>query len=175
MCFRRSWRSQGDVDCNATPIRGPDTVPDFDLANDVGGCFLEKQSQNNCYNYGTDILTNTFAQPGVGSSTLRYGGITCESISMRAVSDGLIPLNTTETPTDVPEVGHYVSLWSSPWDYHWARRDSNGMWSHKPGMSPVKTVDNAGMPMKNPATASMRPYTEMCGYFIAVPSKMTIR
>merc|ERR1711959_191686 len=77
--------ANGDVDCNATPIRGPDTVPDFDLANDVGGCFLEKQLQNNCYNYGTDILTDTFAQPGKATLHAVYD-TACNSVARLAIS-----------------------------------------------------------------------------------------
>ena len=40
------------VDCNRVPIRGPDTVPVYDPNSDDGGCFLKRQSENNCYAYG---------------------------------------------------------------------------------------------------------------------------
>jgi hypothetical protein len=49
--------------CDATPIKGPDSVPDFNPDKNNYGCFEEKQWENNCYNYGNDIVTNTFAQP----------------------------------------------------------------------------------------------------------------
>ena len=77
-----------NADCNHTPIKGPDTVPQYDPSSDDQGCFVKKQSDNNCYAYGkripfelcqthpkdgiicyfrltgTDIVTNSFPQPG---------------------------------------------------------------------------------------------------------------
>lgn len=66
--------------CNQVPIRGPDTVPKYDPQTDDDGCFVDRQTENNCYAYGkdsfslscislgdflgTDIVTNTFPQPG---------------------------------------------------------------------------------------------------------------
>ena len=66
--------------CDQVPIRGPDTVPKYDPKTDDDGCFISRQTENNCYAYGqskafvqliftkdilgTDIVTNTFPQPG---------------------------------------------------------------------------------------------------------------
>jgi hypothetical protein len=38
--------------CNTVPIRGPDTVPKYDPETDDDGCFITKQTENNCYAYG---------------------------------------------------------------------------------------------------------------------------
>lgn len=40
------------VDCNKVPIRGPDSVPTYDPNSDDGGCFVKRQTENNCYAYG---------------------------------------------------------------------------------------------------------------------------
>lgn len=34
-------------------------------------------------------------------------------------------------------------------DYHWYRKDSNGYWSHKPGVTPVVNTDASGNLIKN--------------------------
>lgn len=41
-----------NVDCNHIPIVGPDTVPKYDPKTDDDGCFIKKQTENNCYAYG---------------------------------------------------------------------------------------------------------------------------
>lgn len=71
--------TSSNADCNSVPIKGPDTVPKYDPNSDDSGCFVKKQSENNCYAYGkrrrcwihhcgslvgTDIVTNSFPQPG---------------------------------------------------------------------------------------------------------------
>ena len=44
-----------NADCNHAPIKGPDTVPQYDPSSDDQGCFVKKQSDNNCYAYGKTI------------------------------------------------------------------------------------------------------------------------
>ena len=77
--------STNNADCNSVPIKGPDTVPKYDPNSDDSGCFVKKQSENNCYAYGkkgqrgsirqwrsflgTDIVTNSFPQPGENEKT----------------------------------------------------------------------------------------------------------
>lgn len=41
-----------NANCNHVPIVGPDTVPVYDPTTDDNGCFIQKQSENNCYAYG---------------------------------------------------------------------------------------------------------------------------
>ena len=43
---------ENNADCNKVPITGPDTVPQYAPNTDDGGCFVKKQSENNCYAYG---------------------------------------------------------------------------------------------------------------------------
>ena len=91
---------------------------------------------------GTNIVTNTFPQPGDTNVYLiertksqrfalfligRYSGsrlssITCESVRRAAVLDGLVYYGTL-IPKGHPKAGHFVALLISPnADYHWVRR-----------------------------------------------------
>ena len=46
--------TESNADCNKVPIKGPDTVPQYDPNSDDGGCFVKKQTENNCYAYGNE-------------------------------------------------------------------------------------------------------------------------
>merc|ERR1712232_710997 len=121
-----------------------------DVKNDDNGCFLTKQRYNNCYNYGTDILTNSFAQPGrrdfdggdglCSHSSRPCMPNTCEDVKKGALADGLTWVGT-ELPTQLPEEGHYVSLhiWPNS-NFHWLRMDATMKWSHKPGGTAVRNM-----------------------------------
>lgn len=159
--------------CDQIPIIGSDLVPNFDPKSDDQGCFQEKQWDNNCYNYGNDIVTNSFAQPGRGTGH-KWESNTCEDVKKAAISDGLQWIGT-EYPSNKPDQGHYLALLIWPeTNFHWVRLDSNGMWSHKPGGSEITNRDNDGKGITNPAFQDFSPWTEFCGYFIAQPSKINI-
>ena len=40
------------VNCDRVPIKGSDRVPAYNPLTGNGGCFVKKQSKNNCYAYG---------------------------------------------------------------------------------------------------------------------------
>lgn len=170
-----------DSDCTG-PIRGSDDAHDihYDVQNDVNGCFVTKQSDNNCYNYGNDVLTNTFAQPGRGTgvcppNTRPCVENTCEAVKNAAIHDGLQWVGT-ELPTSLPEKGHYVSLhiWPNS-NFHWLRMDANMKWSHKPGGSPVRNYDNNHDEIVDPSKADVSPWSQHCGYLLSIPSGATIK
>lgn len=48
------------INCNHVPIKGPDTVPIYNPLTDNGGCFITKQSNNNCYAYGEHFSLEFF-------------------------------------------------------------------------------------------------------------------
>jgi hypothetical protein len=51
--------------------------------------------------------------------------------------------------------GWYVALVLRPGtDYYWYRQDKAGCWSHKPGSTAARNVDNAGQPIADPKTES---------------------
>ena len=167
--------------CNDVPIVGPDDPAKvhFDKAHDCDGCFVTDQRKNNCYDYGTDIVSSTFAQPGRGSGVCKKTDRpciphTCANVSKAAESDGLV-WHGTELPDALPVSGHYVSLhiWPDS-NFHWLRMDANKYWSHKPGGSPVRNVDNNGDLIDDPAKADVSPWTQHCGYMLAKPSVLTI-
>ena len=93
-----------------------DTVPgsspvSYNPAGDCDGNFMSYKNQpnNNCYAYGTNIATNTFAQPGRASkdSTPWSLGFTAEIVTANAVLDGLIELSQT-TIADLIEQSGYT-------------------------------------------------------------------
>ena len=176
----------GKDNCTAvepTWIRASDdpTTIHFDVEHDDGGCFLNEQPNNNCYNYGTDVISNTFAQPGRGSGVCSHTtrpcvANTCADVRKAAESDGLVWVGeSADLPKTLPESGHYVSLhiWPDS-NFHWLRMDADMTWSHKPGGSPVKNVDNNGAKIKDPAQADVSPWTLHCGYMLTHPSNVSL-
>ena len=132
--------------------------------------------KNNCYNYANDKITNTFAQPGRGTGSTGPYPPQCSGTGDAAVRDGL---SRVSNPSMTPAQGQIVALVVSPQphflDYHWYRRDSNGMWSHKAGETPARNTDNSGQLISNPETCDRGPYTNFCGYFHSVSAQVTIR
>lgn len=148
-----------------------DTRDAYDPANDCNGAFISSKFQphNNCYAYGCDVATNSFAQPGRKHGILLHAGFTGETVQKGAELDGLITI--AEKPTSNEELseikkslppGHFVALlYSKPdekngWggDYHWVRQDNDGSWSQKDGGDSVTNFDFAGNKITNPATAN---------------------
>jgi len=162
-----------DPDCEAVPIRGADIVPKYDPDTDNDGCYVKKQWDNNCYNYGTDIVTNTFAQPGRGTEH-KWTENTCAEMRRAATSDGLQWIGTV-LPKERPAAGHYATLliWPST-NFHWVRMDDNDKWSHKPGGTPVVNTDNDGKEITDPSTQDFSPWSQFCGYMLVIPSKATL-
>jgi hypothetical protein len=158
------------------PVRGPDNGTTYAPNSENCGYFVKYQTQNNCYNYGNDVVTNTFAQPGRGTGQ-KWSDNTCENMKAAAIRDGLTWAGT-ELPSGNPDVGHYIALLIWPQtNFHWVRLDSvpgGGYWSHKAGQTPVKNVDGRGKRITDPSKQDFSPWTQFCGYMIGVPSKVTI-
>lgn len=156
----------------------------YDPAGDCNGQFMSYKNQpnNNCYAYGVNIASNTFAQPGRASagSTPWSVSMTAESVTANAVLDGLIALPQKSIEDLIENSGftqgidgHYVALVFSPpeqdfagdpkakWggDYHWVRADRVDVvnrsisWSQKDGGDQVTNFDFAGEPISDPASA----------------------
>jgi len=121
-----------------------------------------RKRNNNCYAYANNQATNTFAQPGRGSGQ-QYTALTCDNVGAASIRDGLA--NSANFSTVTP--GWYVALviWPNT-DYHWYRQDNVGCWSHKPGQTDVRNVDNAGHPITDPQTADRGGYTTFCTYMV---------
>ncbi|MES2924050.1 MAG: hypothetical protein V4819_21035 [Verrucomicrobiota bacterium] len=129
---------------------------------------------NNCYNYGNDIITNTIAQPGRGSGQEGPLPPSCSGTGAAAVRDGQVSITN---PNQTFAQGHVIALViSSSWqDYHWYRRDKNGKWSHKPGPTAARNVDNSGDLISSPETCDRGPYEQFCGYYHCIPANVRIR
>lgn len=124
---------------------------------------------NNCYNYGTNYRSDSFAQPGEATGQKWNDLSACNvpagniSAKMGAVSDGLVDKPNQDNKCISP--GHLVALVNAPnYDYHWYRKCSNGKWSHKMASSPATILDNSGNPIPDPRTADRGSYVNFCTF-----------
>lgn len=133
----------------------------------------QRQPFNNCYNYATNYRTDTFAQPGLAAGSM-YTAFSCSSVGQAAVKDDLI--NTPNGRNKCPKEGHLVALVIWPGgDFHWFRKGRNGFWSHKPGGTPVRNVDNSNHLIPDPRTANRGPYTNFCTFMVVMHGHIKIR
>ena len=126
------------------------------------------QPGNNCYNYANNRITNTFAQPGRAHNK-QYTILQCTgngAVQPAAVVDGLVACPNFSAVLG-PGKGWYVALVIWPGvDFHWYRQDKVGCWSHKPGSTAVRNVDNSGKAITDPKIADRGPYVNFCTYMI---------
>jgi hypothetical protein len=138
--------------CRGAPLYEPEWWND-------GG---QKQINNNCYNYSTNYLTGTFAQPGRATRAL-FTSIAGSSVRNAARADGLY--FDPGFDNRCPDEGHLVALVVAPWfDFHWYRKGRDGLWTHKVGIAPATDRDNVGARITDPKTADRGPYTDFVGY-----------
>jgi hypothetical protein len=144
------------------------------------------QSHNNCYNYSTDIMTDTFAQPGQAHGVFPPYPPTCAGTGSGAVADGLVGAKEKQCAG----CSHLVALVISPGtggcgvDYHWYRLDDNGRWSNKPGPAPATDKDASGNPITSPETADRKyvfgpdyclDYSIFCTYYCVDKNVVVIK
>ncbi len=126
---------------------------------------------NNCYNYASNSITDTFAQPGRGSGH-EYQEITADAIHAAALSDGYLDDCSQSTKKRNLHVGYCI--WPGV-DYHWYRQtkrmDGELRWCHKPGGTPARNYDDSGQYITDPSTCDRGPYT-IWGGFMYNPGKM---
>ncbi|KAL0490795.1 insoluble matrix shell protein [Acrasis kona] len=152
------------------PIKGPDNVTVY--SPDKWNSDPDAMRLNNDYNYGADIRTDTFAQFGRRKGT--YIAPNCAALYDAAIFDGLQPIGFP-CPEGQPKLGHYFALLTLEGrDFAIFRKDLEGTWSGKKGTSPVSDLDDSKQKIICPDKADTGDY-KMCGYFIAVPSKMNIQ
>ncbi len=120
---------------------------------------------NNCYNYGRNWRTNTFAQPGRANGCYPYP-MACPDVINAALCDGL--KNRCECLPQGEYPRRLMALVVGPgYDYHWYRKQIGGFWGHKPGGTLAKDTDNGGATITDPRTCDRGPYTDFCGFFYA--------
>ena len=124
---------------------------------------------NNCYNYASNKRTDTFAQPGRGCGSM-YRSLTCAEVTRASLCDGLHVRYNCFPASEAPR--YLVALVIAPGrDFHWYRLNKEGFWSHKPGSTPVRNVDNSNRVITNPETCNRGIYTQFCGYFYTCKSQ----
>ena len=126
--------------------------------NDAG----QVQLHNNCYNYGANHRTDTYAQPGKANGAM-YDSIQCAEVKAGAIADGLI--DAPSANNKCKKEGHLVALVVGPnWDFHWYRKGRNGYWTHKPGSAQATQYDNSGHLIADPRTADRGNYVNFCSF-----------
>ena len=137
---------------------------------------------NNCYSYAfSDYFANrkTKPQPGfkAGLPALNKDAYTCDAFIDRVKADypdtiylGADPrIAHTNCRTDMHLVFLALDNQGENRDYHFYRKDANGLWSHKPGILAVSTVDADNRLIANPFYANRRyaayQYDTPCGFF----------
>lgn len=129
---------------------------------------------NNCYNYASNLMTGTFAQPGRGSGA-PFTNLTGVEVCRAAVSDGLEALARRDPPQETRMEGHFMALVIWPGvDYHFYRLDDNALWSHKPGQTAARDVDGSGNQISDPQVCDRGPYTEFTAYLYIIPAHTNI-
>jgi len=131
----------------------------------------------NCYAYALNIsgnVKNNKLQPGELSGKLwnKYSGTTGEKIVAAFRADLKKMSKDLKYKTDkylyawdnryfgpINGSGYDVALVygynkNGYFDYHWYRKDSNGKWSHKRGLSTITNVDASGKAISDPKTAN---------------------
>jgi hypothetical protein len=152
--------------CRCAPLYEPQWWND--------GWWGQKQPHNNCYNYGTNYRTDTFAQPGLAAGAQYSYPPTCANVRPAAVADSLI--DTPSANNKCPKEGHLVALVISPgFDYHWYRKGRAGYWTHKMGNSPATDVDNSGNLIPDPRTANRGSYTIFCTFMVVMHGHTLMR
>jgi len=123
------------------------------------------QPHNNCYNYGRNWRTNTFAQPGRAHGA-QTNTMSCGAVTTAAMADGLVKRCNCLPISEYPR--RLMALVIDPgWDYHWYRHQRGGFWGHKPGQTAARNVDNNNVVIVNPETCARGGYTDFCDYFYA--------
>jgi hypothetical protein len=126
------------------------------------------QPHNNCYNYGRNSRTDTYAQPGRAHGA-QTNIMQCNTVTAAAMADGLVKrcncLPISEWPRRL--VALVVDNQAPSFDYHWYRHQRGGFWGHKPGGGTARNVDNSNVVITNPETCDRGRYNQFCGYFYA--------
>ncbi len=140
---------------------------------------------NNCYGYAL----NNQVEPGTNDIFLGMPGAYSNTALntfgkediKRAVSNDFAKYNFTYGRNLIfKEVGKYevlpegtyrVALISGPLDFHWYRQDSDGYWSHKLGITPVKRTDDIGNFIVDPEICARDrvKYPNFLGYYAVTP------
>jgi len=144
--------------------------------------FDDIQFNDNCYNYGNNQLTYTFAQPGRASGGTA-SSMTVALVRTAALNDGLtwVGWNFPGNAYTCPGAGTLVFMTVAIGiDYHWYRLDkAAGKWTHKPGGTDATDRDASNNLITNPLLANRNygflNYTENGGFYCTCGSDANVR
>lgn len=161
---------------NLLPVGGGEPVYNYSY-------WEEHKEYANCYIYAMDVIASTYGGADPGS----YGGgqVTQETLTKSNVAsliytaiknDGPYLGNgrgiRTATKSEKPGSNEYkIAIVVDPgWDYHFYVQNSDGYWSHKPGIDSCTRKDASGNSITDPGTADhdygYANYEKFCGYYI---------
>ena len=167
-----STQSTSPVTPTTKPAREDCPCPKYDpLRWNIVDQFFPRLSPlylNNCYNYAINRQTNNYLQPG----GRRHWFLNPPPNALTgAIKDGLVDLGNPgpgifpETKDCLVALVHYLLKISElvtrkviileEW-FHFYRRDSDGLWSHKPGQTQATNRDASGRLIFDPRTADLR-------------------
>ena len=135
---------------------------------------------NNCYAYAfTDIDSNRLMKPQPGFKKnlelLNRSNYSCSALIERVLGDfpdsTYIDNNPESNYIRCSDGYHlvFLAIDSENRDYHFYRRNSNGLWTHKPGSTEVIHIDASNNIITNPflSNRSFKDYQYKipCGFF----------
>ncbi len=131
--------------------------------------------KNNCYNFGSNYRSNTFAQPGKRATGQWVPTpIQGADVANRVRLDGWKDTCLGGSAQNIVLALVIAPLYTGQNDFHFYRLCANGYWCHKQGPTPARNTDNSGRLITNPETCNRGAYTEFWGYFYANRSQPVI-
>jgi hypothetical protein len=100
-----------------------------------------------------------------------YTAVNCTEVTRAALCDGLHHRFNCFPDSEKPRYLVALVIAPSIGDFHWYRKNKEGFWSHKPGQTPVRNVDNSTHVINDPQFCDRGPYTQFCGYFYTCKSQ----
>ena len=134
----------------------------------------------NCYGYVLNRIANDTSNPRAGHMfqpgyrTGEYYKALTKKAIIKAVRSDMNSLGRTirsSSYSEVPKSNEYkIALVIADNDYHWYRQDSDGGWSHKPGLTEITYRDASGKYISDPRTCDRNynyaNYSTWGGYYI---------
>ena len=144
--------------------------------NDFLGC----DRGVNCYAYMLNKPEYHWAVPGLGFAQTK-ARVFIESFNRHfkkvrlgefrqriidgAIKDGLLPTKNPKGKKGYYLAALFFSNKINNLDFHWYRKDGDGLWSHKDGWLPASDRDSKGKPIHDPRKDTQSGYPAFGGFF----------
>lgn len=142
----------------------------------------------NCYSYALNRPDYYWSVPGMGfaktsarhyidSFNAYFKSTSLENFRNQlihgAIDDGLIAVEEANDREGFFLAALFFA--DDDHDFHWYRKDENGLWSHKDGWGSVKYSDENGNPISDPRKAVNNSYTIFGGFFLVPHTGIILR